>query len=659
MNNWRVGPVLGSVCPLATKQDSAWLEALVSNNDPRSQVIDLLLKHDREALSGLLPLLKCLRGPAPTGELQIRSANRLQQEGFVDWESICTLTPHQIGEFRNAGRTTVRDILRWCLVHAELVARNGPSSPSLQPDAIAGTQVPSIGPDIAFAWPTGVVEGMQAFLRASRDLNGSHSLADALNDSHIVELLVTLGLQEEFSRIPIGSLLESDSTMGQELISSVEHALSGLSSRDLAILTRRSKPEPDTLDAIGKDLGITRERVRQIGAKVAGTFDEKLNGPLAAIAAAISRDLGPIPAASSVTERVKKMLGSAESPAADLAAQLLLSELGYLELGEFAVNAVGEELRSMSKELAVSVTDDVGIIDSSAHREFFGYLSDDEYAALIMISEFHEIEGHLAIRDTLRVRVKAAVLAIGRPATKEEIQEAGKFTESFGGTLSNIESIARADKERWGLIEWIDDVYEGIPREIQQRIDEHGGAVPLPLLLEELPRMFGVSEASVRSYVATNQFAVNDGMVSVADPSTIRFRHIDDVADRNEDGVLYWDFPMDDRYLDGYSLLGFPPELAKMLGCEPNGNTKVMVASPEGCGEVSVTWRLSSVSGPSVGYLTCPLTALNAGAGDVVRMMLFDVGTVGFELAGGDGEGTAVDTTSSVLDRIKNRRKLA
>ena len=46
----------------------------------------------------------------------------------------------------------------------------------------------------------------------------------------------------------------------------------------------------------------------------------------------------------------------------------------------------------------------------------------------------------------------------------------------------------RADKNRWGLAEWIDDEYEGIAAEIVQRIEEDGGATRLERLIDELPK---------------------------------------------------------------------------------------------------------------------------------------------------------------------------
>ena len=265
----------------------------------------------------------------------------------------------------------------------------------------------------------------------------------------------------------------------------------------------------------------------------------------------------------------------------------------------------------------------------------------------------------------MRVHVKAAVLKIGRPATKEEIRgliDAEKFSISkISGTLSNIESIGRADKERWGLLEWIDDEYEGIPAEIQQRIDANGGAVSMAFLIEDIPERFSVSEVSVRAYVSTPQFVLSDGMVSVADESSITYRPLDDVAERNAQGELQWEFAVEERYLDGYSLTAFPPELARELGCGPNGRSEAQVTAPPGCRPVSINWRLSSTtSGANVGYLSEPFAKLQLKEGDRARIVLEAAGTVRFERCEGRSstEDGSASSAADILERLTNRRRI-
>ena len=182
-------------------------------------------------------------------------------------------------------------------------------------------------------------------------------------------------------------------------------------------------------------------------------------------------------------------------------------------------------------------------------------------------SGLHDFHGILALRDTTKARVKAALMSIGRSATRDEIASVCGFEDSqtVGATLSNIPSVARADKERWGLREWIDDEYDGIIGEILQRIEEDGGTTTTERLLTELPSKFNVSPASVRAYMQTPRFEIRDGSVSLASTSRIQLRDLDDVIHgRDDSGAPYWTFVVESRYFEGYSVVGVPPEFAEV-----------------------------------------------------------------------------------------------
>ena len=315
-------------------------------------------------------------------------------------------------------------------------------------------------------------------------------------------------------------------------------------------------------------------------------------------------------------------------------------------------------LRTAAEELA----DDVGLLEARALRShlptqdwhrFFG--------RLIVQAGLHQVRGLVALRDSRKARVKAAVLEIGRSATKEEIADrVGMTTGQVGAHLSVIPSVARADKDRWGLLEWIDDVYEGITAEIVQRINEDGGATRLERLLEELPRLFGVSETSVRVYARTPYFAIYNGYVSVATEPKIALRNLDDVVDgRTEEGVPYWTFAVESRYFDGYSITPFPPELARELGCEPNGYISAEVEYPPGASAVSVSWPLASSTGASVGRVGDALRRLDVKTGDRVRLLMAGPQRVQLRPSPAHASRTGQPAApADILERLKNRRQV-
>ena len=192
-----------------------------------------------------------------------------------------------------------------------------------------------------------------------------------------------------------------------------------------------------------------------------------------------------------------------------------------------------------------------------------------------------------------------------------------------GAHLSNVPSVVRADKDRWGLKEWIDDEYDGIVGEIIQRIKEDGGATATERLMRELPSKFNVSASSVRAYMYSPRFVIRDGLISVASVSSLRLRHLDDVIDGREPaGAPYWTFAVEDRFFGGYSVTGVPPEFAKALGCEPEGITSVRIANLPDCRALSLSWRLASTTGVTMGYVATPLERLDLRSGQRARVTI-------------------------------------
>lgn len=229
-----------------------------------------------------------------------------------------------------------------------------------------------------------------------------------------------------------------------------------------------------------------------------------------------------------------------------------------------------------------------------------------------------------------QARTRAALLSIGRASTKKEIAErSGLSLASVGSYLSALPDVVRADKTRWGLAEWVEDEYEGIPAEIIQRIVEDGGSTRLNRLLDELPRLFGVSEASVRSSISTPAFRLENGWVSQVEEPDAILGELDDVADgRDINSDPYWTFEVHDRYLRGYSITGVPPELAVSLGCQWGDSETVAVRNPRECPDLSVIWRRTSSTGAEIGRVATALKAIEVSDGHTACVIFHKEGDV-------------------------------
>lgn len=584
--------------------------------------------------------------------LSNRVMNGLGRGGFFAGDDSIT-----VGMLRDAGRIGRVSLIELMCV-SELGVANQASSESVgvsgQPESIPVAHLD--------AWTTGIT-ALAPLLAAARDFRGAETVGDALRVD-LTEIARAIGTLDSLDSIAIHTLVGNEG-LASSVVDRLDEILTGMRSSWLIVLEQRFlRAEPKTLDAVGQELKLTRERVRQIQVRVTNTLREAVDAQITTIANLQREHFAPVITVDELRQSVMQIFPkrTTESLPTRLATRLLLEKLDYSCVGG---NCLSQEALRVVADLqtaAGQLADDVGLLDEEGLR---GCLPDQEwhrfFGQLIAHANLHRVRGRIALRNSGKAHVKAAVLEIGRSATKEEIAVlVGMTTGRVGAHLSVIPSIARADKDRWGLVEWIDDVYEGITAEIIQRINEDGGATRLERLLEELPRMFGVSETSVRVYARTPYFEIRNGYVSVATEPRISLRELDDVVDgRTEQGVPYWTFGVEDRYFDGYSIAPFPPELARELGCEPNGYVSAEVDYPPGASAVSVSWPLASSTGASVGRIGDALRRLDVKVGDRVRLLV--AGQKRVELRPSPVHESGMErpaAAADILKRLKSRRQV-
>ncbi len=655
------------------------------NKDEHGELAKLAYRIDRPpqrlvAIPAGVDIVRLLQCP-----LRIRTLNciiRALDKKRLDNEQ--PVTVGQLMRLQNFGITSLLDLM--CVVEAATTSgyfRTPPPSHAHAPsssDASATSISPVPEPinPLNAAWDS-AVPVIKKLLAASREINGTQTLAEGLcND--LGTLASELGMDSRLEDIEVVDLC-GDRPLAEEVISSLTGLWESLAPLEKSILQQRIlAPAALTLEELGQKADLTRERIRQIEKIV----ESRLHHPSASGAAVmcwvavlglmLRKQLGPITGTDELEDRISAMFPSAEQDGdderavAEMARYMLRMDSGYsctngICLDQTAINAI-----SLLKAAARSQADEVGLIDES---DLKSHLPDEtwnrHWDKLLAQCGLHRLCDHLALRDTFKARAKAAVLSIGRPATKEEIGELGGLAPNrVGARLSTIPGVIRADKKRWGLAEWIEDEYEGIPAEIIQRIDEDGGATRLERLLEELPRLFDVAEGSVEAYAKSARFRISDGYVSVADPSAITLRALEDVIHgHTAEGMPFWSFKVESRFFDGYSLAGMPPEIAKALGCEPDGSLRVPILAPEGCGTVSVRWPLTSLTGASLGYLAEPLRLLNARPGERIHVVLESSASISLRRPSLPSptatqpreSGDSSERAKELLERMKERRR--
>ena len=554
------------------------------------------------------------RGPLAKHPLSTRTQNTLETAGLFHGSDAVTV--RQLLSLRGFGFLSLVEFM--CVVEP-MLGQNwyGSAFP------VSATQHAGPFPTIDEA-PASISGLLRALFAITEEFYGTHTLADAL-ELDLLRIADSLGIVPALDSRPIGELTRGRS-IRKAIVSRLEELCAKMSGPRRRILIERIwATRPETLQVLAMRTGVTRERIRQIQEQVVAEVEGAVGTEMDIVAAIVRARLPLVPREAELDRAIAELLGGSAPNSTEVGArQMLRSRLQYSVVDGkcFSKEAldVARQLRADARALA----DDVGLVEEADLRSV---LSGDQWCPhlqeLIALAGLCVVSSRLAVRKTRKARAKAALLQIGRPATREEIGKVAEIDgERVGAQLSAIPSIGRVDLARWWLVDDMDHVYKGIPEEITAVIRQDGGATTLTKLLEELPRRFGVSPQSVRVYAKTPQFARQGGYVSLADTSTLELRGLWEVVDGYDDGAPYWTFFVYDRYLSGYSLVGFPPELAQHLGCEPNGKRRIAVGYPDGCRELSINWRLASTVGVSVGYLADPLQRLGVREGDRARLII-------------------------------------
>ena len=507
----------------------------------------------------------------------------------------------------------------------------------------------------------GIVELLDVLLSVANEFYDAETMGEAMK-LDLSRLASTIGFGQELNSFEIRDLTNSG-RIADTVIERLTALRASMTQREQLIFNRRlTATDPQSLKELGQLEEVSRERVRQIERRLRWETQERVGKEIGIVAAILGEKLPSVVDTKEFDRLIAEpFTGSEERTLVGLAVQMVKSRLDYSCENGICVNKTAHEVVGDLQEVAEKIVDDVGLIDENALRYHLPTEERNEfYPQIVQRCGFFRIGSQLAKRNTVGARAKAALIDIGRVATTEEVMaKSGLKAHQVANQFARISTVVRAGKNRWGLTEWIDDVYEGVPDEIIQRINEDGGATTLERLVEELPSRFGVSESSVRIIVGTPQFVLKDGYVSIADESSIILRELHDVINgKTESGDPYWTFDVEDRYFKGHSLPRFPPELARELGCVPNGNIMVDVAHPKGCGQLSVNWRLSSPTAATLGYLTKSLERLGVISGDRVRVVIKGSGTV--ELLRDCAEKPLTERSETQgdywLDKIKKRR---
>jgi hypothetical protein len=303
-------------------------------------------------------------------------------------------------------------------------------------------------------------------------------------------------------------------------------AMSELDDRAREILARRVfADQPEKLDRLGAEMGVTRERVRQIEGRARATMVEFLApGNTLGLVASAARDV------IGTTCRLNDVLGllPALSKRVEAAAQPAWRVLDRLDdayeikdgwCAAPTLAAAQTATQTCMQELADSYgvvrIEDVDLVYGGAetnrtevNREWLvycGYVVKPGFVLTRTQSVSDRAAGYLSI--------------IGSPMSSQEILDqfvVERSLSSLRTALAADSRFERVDRDRWALKEWGLETYAGVRALIREEVARQGGQVSLDALVQHITGRYTVTASSVVAYASAPPFENTGGFVRLA-----------------------------------------------------------------------------------------------------------------------------------------------
>jgi hypothetical protein len=541
-------------------------------------------------LDRAMPLARFVVQEIPWYRLTTRPENCLRRRGISSISALLQCSFLDLAETRNAGTKTVKEIVH-ALAEEVIDSLLKDQSDLVSPDLISAMQEDSLAQDLSDGERRDLSLVQAAINQPSDPLQVAYS--QLASWSYLVgaqdqPLLADDALDTAPDRVrrARASLLETRAVdiapHGSSTIAEVLDSLLGLldSRQMIALRLRTFASEQATLDEIGKSLGVTRERVRQMQNKALEEIESLLAGDyfmVREVCEAMKTRIGVVCPIDLILEEFPALAQPVKC--VDAPAWRVLDRLddGFeIRDGWAAVPSVDAVLAStrevVERDALVSgyarvetVGRDVHLIDESEREHLFNWL---EYAGCVVLDDAVAM-APLSIPASVWIVLRRA----GEPLSFERIMEQlpiDRAPSSVRNVLAVDERFVRTNRDEFGLAEWGLEEYSGIRDMIQRALDESGGEILLEVLVEQLTQRFSVAEASVRAYAQGHPFMVRNGLVRVRDSTNAgslkRPTSVKRVYRGKGEWLMRWQLTEDHARGSGYSM---PSPLAAAIGLQP------------------------------------------------------------------------------------------
>lgn len=413
----------------------------------------------------------------------------------------------------------------------------------------------------------------------------------------------------------------------------ISRALAPLDTRLREILAERvfTTERGTTLEVLGKRMGITRERVRQLEKKAISHLKRLENSeflPVIRRAQVVRARLGvglPVdnPAIRNTLDWATEDISKNSDISPKFARALLLWLAGPYKSKQGWLLAE-KHLKALTLEKILSHRNDHGMVTDKAVEEVltqFGFRRSVHQDWLRLLSNLSSVDGgYISLKGSIPKKVSTLIRFYDRPIAVEDIMDI-----LGSGSVRSVRQRLIDDPGFWRINKQCEfviagtlgyDEYTGITDEIVQEIEARGGEATFNHLVEKLVRVYGVKESSVVSYINTPMFAKDEnGIVRVRD-TDIAIDIVTDITKtaacyRGVDGSWLWRVLVDKDVARGSGKL-VPNAFAQEVGCCLGDKIEVDTT----VGILTFSWHLSSTTGASIGSLRSALVACGAELGD-------------------------------------------
>ncbi|MCP1387704.1 exonuclease domain-containing protein [Corynebacterium sp. TA-R-1] len=279
------------------------------------------------------------------------------------------------------------------------------------------------------------------------------------------------------------------------------------------IIARRRFFEDATLEEIGQEFGVTRERIRQLVQQLTASYrrDSELTQ---AVAQVIATRIGPMQLRSRIEAELPQL--SADAGFGGSYGDYFRLASGQWEENGQWLGSIGFVTRA--EETLQQLDNGYGVVSIPELADALGIPPEDATHWLAEQPNVAALPGtDVVVRARSHQDRAVGVLALaGTPLTIEEIaQRIGSDApvRSISNALSADARVVKVSTATWALKDWGLAEFSTIFDWIGERIDAGGGSVTLQQLLAEAPAL-RISPSSVMAYANSAGYRVEDGTVT-------------------------------------------------------------------------------------------------------------------------------------------------